>query len=81
MIICFSVHEGHMAKVEGLEELLAMPNIVYGRQIIPEGETIPASGDIRQRVAAVGAYVPTKREAENFVKRIYDTYHVYDDNG
>lgn len=81
MIICFSVREGHMAKVAGLEELLAMPNIVYGRQIIPEGEDIPASGDIRQRVAAVGAYVPTKKEAEEFVKKMYDTYHVYDEKG
>ena len=81
MIICFSVREGHMAKVEGLEELLSMPNIVYGRQIIPEGEDIPASGDIRQRVAAVGAYVPTKKEAEEFVKKMYDTYHVYDEKG
>ena len=81
MIICFSVREGHMAKVEGLEELLAMPNIVYGRQIIPEGEDIPASGDIRQRVAAVGAYIPTKKEAEELVKKIYDTYHVYDEKG
>ena len=81
MIICFSVREGHMAKVEGLDDLLAMPNIVYGRQIIPEGEDIPASGDIRQRVAAVGAYVPTKKEAEEFVKKMYDTYHVYDEKG
>lgn len=81
MIICFSVREGHMAKVEGLEKLLAMPNIVYGRQIIPEGEDIPASGDIRQRVAAVGAYVTTKKEAEEFVKKMYDTYHVYDEKG
>lgn len=81
MIICFSVREGHMAKVEGLEKLLAMPNIVYGRQIIPGGEDIPASGDIRQRVAAVGAYVTTKKEAEEFVKKMYDTYHVYDEKG
>ena len=81
MIICFSVRAGHMAKVEGLEELLANPSIVYGRQIIPEGEDIPASGDIRQRVAAVGAYVPTKKEAYAFVKLMYNTYHVYDDNG
>ena len=81
MIICFSVREGNMAKVEGLDELLNNPKVVYGRQIIPEGEYIQASCDIRQRVAAVGAFVPTKQEAEIFVKQIYDTYHVYDENG
>ena len=81
MIICFSVREGNMVKVVGLEELLANPSIVYGRQIIPEGEYIPASGDIRQRVAAVGAFVSNKKEAEKFVKIMYDTYHVYDEHG
>ena len=81
MIICFSVRPGHIKRVEGLEKLLSGPNVVYGRQIIPEGEDIPSSGDIRQRVAAVGAYVKNKQEAENFVKNMYDIYHVYDDNG
>lgn len=81
MIICFSVREGKIAKVEGLDELLNNSKIIYGRQIIPEGEYIQACGDIRQRVAAVGAFVPTKQDAEIFVKQIYDTYHVYDENG
>lgn len=81
MIICFSVREGKIAKVEGLEELLNDPKVVYGRQIIPEGEYIQSSGDIGQRVAAVGAFVPTKQEAETFVEKIYGTYHVFDENG
>lgn len=81
LIICFSVREGHMEKVEGFDTLLAMPNVVYGRQIVPQGEDIVASGDVRQRVAAVGAFVSSNEEAENFVKKIYDTYHVYDEKG
>ena len=81
MIICFSVRPGHIKKVEGFEKLMSQPNVVYGRQIIPEGEDIPASGDIRQRVAAVGAYVKNKQEAEEFVKKMYDIYHVYDEKG
>jgi biotin carboxylase len=81
MIICYSVRPGHIAKVEGLDKLLSEPSVVYGRQIVPEGEDIPASGDIRQRVAAVGAFVKNKYEAETFVKKMYDIYHVYDENG
>lgn len=81
MIICFSVRAGHISKVVGLDALLNHKNVVYGRQIIPEGEDIPASGDIRQRAAAVGAYVQTKMEAEKFVKEMYETYHVLDENG
>ena len=34
-----------------------MPYTVYGRQIIPEGAEIPNTGDIAQRVAAIGLYI------------------------
>ena len=81
MIICFSVRPGHIFEVDGLDQLLSESSVVYGRQIIPAGEDIPASGDIRQRVAAVGAYVHDKYEAEAFVKKMYEIYHVYDENG
>lgn len=80
-LICFSVRPGKMAKTEGLEELLNNPNVVYARQIIPAGEVIPDSGDVRQRVAAAGIYVKDKKEIGAFVKYLYDTYHVYDENG
>lgn len=80
-LICFSVRPGKMAKVVGLDVLLANPNIVYARQIISEGEIIPDSGDVRQRVAAAGIYVKDKSEVRDFINYLYDTYHVYDENG
>lgn len=80
-LICFSVRPGKMHKVVGLEELQNNPNVIYARQIIPEGETIPDSGDVRQRVAAAGVYVKDKNEIHKFIQYLYDTYHVYDENG
>lgn len=81
LLLTISVRAGKMAHVEGLEELLKHPNVVYGRQIIPEGEIIPASGDIQQRVAAVGAYISDKGEIAEFIDYVYKTYKVLDENG
>lgn len=80
-LICFSVRPGKIAKVVGLDELLKNPNVVYARQIIPEGEIIPNSGDVRQRVAAAGIFVKDQTEINSFIEYLYQTYHVYDEDG
>ena len=56
------------------------PNVIYGRQIIQSNEVIPASGDIKQRVAAIGAYIPKGGSSKEFVNEVYDVYHVYNEN-
>ena len=81
LLMCASVKPGLLAHVEGLKELESHENIVYCRQIIPEGEIIPDSGDVRQRVAAVGAYVKQEKDVTLFLKDFYDTYKVYDEKG
>lgn len=81
LLITFSVRPGRMAHVEGFDELLKHPSVVYGRQIIPEGEVIPDSGDIQQRVAAVGAYIRDKSQISEFVDYVYRTYKITDENG
>lgn len=81
LLITVAVRPGKMARVEGLEELLRHPNIIYGRQIIPEGSAIPASGDIQQRVAAIGAYVSDRKQIPECIEDIYNTYKIMDENG
>ena len=61
--------------------MLLHPDVVYGRQILPEGSEVPASGDIKQRAAAIGAYVPKGGEPKELLKKVYETYHIYDENG
>ena len=80
-MISFSVRPGKMARVEGLNVLNQLPEVVYAREIIPEGSEIPDSGDVKQRTAAVGVYVKDKSRIRALVKNIYDTYHVYDEVG
>ncbi len=81
LLITIAVSPGKMAHVQGLEELLHHPNVIYGRQIIPEGAVIPASGDIQQRVAAIGAYVSDREQIPKCIEDIYNTYKITDENG
>ena len=80
LLFTFSVRPGKMAAVTGLDELLRHPHVVYGRQIISVGTVIPDSGDIKQRVAAIGAYLPKGSDISTFVDEVYGTYHVYDED-
>ena len=81
LLMCASVKPGLLAHVEGLNDLKTHKDVVYCRQIIPEGELIPDSGDVRQRVAAVGAYIKHESEVPLFIKDFYGTYKIYDKNG
>ncbi len=81
LLFTISARPGKMAKVEGLDEMLEHPNVVYGRQIIQENAVIPPSGDIKQRVAAIGAFIPKGESPKRFVDEVYATYHVYDVEG
>ena len=81
LLFTISVHSGKIEKVVGLETLLERQSVVYGRQIIEEGTVIPASGDIQQRVAAIGAYISKDESVKEFIDQVYSTYHVYDEKG
>ena len=81
LLFTISVKPGKIAEVIGLGNILEHPNVVYGRQIIQKGTVIPASGDIKQRVAAIGAYIPKGENLKKFVEKMYATYHVYDSDG
>lgn len=81
LLFAVSVRPGKIARVSGINELLAHPYVVYVRQIIPEGETIPDTGDIEQRVAAAGILIPEGESPSEFCEYFYRTYHVYDENG
>ena len=81
LLICISVHPGKIDKIIGLDELLKYPNIIYARQIILEGEVIPNSGDIKQRVAGIGAYISNSHDTRKVIDTIYTTYQVLDEDG
>ena len=75
-----SARPGKIAHVTGFNKVKQHPYVVYGRQIIDEGTVVPATGDVRQRVAEVGAYIPRNEDFKEFVKFFYDTYRITDEN-
>ena len=81
LLFTFSVRPGLIAEVVGLETLMQHKYVVYGRQMISKGTVVPDSGDIRQRVAAIGAYLPCGFDLGEFVNEVYHTFHVYDEKG
>ena len=80
LLITVSVRPGKMSHVKGFNSAMQHPYVVYGRQIINEGSLIPNSGDIKQRVAAIGAFVPANEDYRKFVKFFYETYRITDEN-
>lgn len=81
LLFTFSVRPGKIVEVVGLQMLMQHEHVVYGRQMISKGTVIPDSGDIRQRVAAIGAYLPIGYDIGKFVDEVYHTFHVYDEHG
>lgn len=81
LLLTVTVRPGKMEKVLGFEDVMKMPHVVYGRQIIPEGEVIPNTGDIAQRVAAFGLFIDKNEDIQECVDAVYNTYRVLDENG
>lgn len=81
LLMSVSTRPGRIHKVTGFDDVMKIPEVVYGRQIIPEGSDIPDSGDIQQRVAAFGAFIPKGGSVETFLNEFYSAYHVLDEHG
>lgn len=78
LLFTISVRPGVIHKVIGMDEILKLSFVVYARQIIEEGETVPDTGDISQRVAAIGIYIENRDKLRECVDAIYETYQVLD---
>lgn len=80
LLMTIASKPGKMETVVGLDEIASWSEVIYTRQIIEQGQVIPDSGDIRQRVAAIGAYLTDKTKKESFIDAVYDTYIIEDEN-
>lgn len=81
LLFTISVRPGVMARVIGMDKILKLPYVVYARQIIEEGSVIPNTGDISQRVAAIGVFVEDSKKIQKCIDTVYQTYQVLDANG
>ena len=81
ILLTISVRAGKITKIYGFDDIIKLKNVVYGRQIIEQGSDITNSGDIGQRVAAFGLYIPKEQSVYENIKSIYNVYKVLDENG
>ena len=81
LLLTIAVKPGLLKTVMGFDEVLKMPEVVYARQIIDEGTIIPDTGDIAQRVAAVGLLINNPLQEEEIVNKVYNTFQFLDENG
>lgn len=81
LLVTVSARAGKIDKIVGVDQLLAHKYVSYVRQIIPAGSEIPATGDIAQRVGAVGVYITNRDDCNAFLKELYATYQILDAHG
>lgn len=81
LLVTISVRAGLISKVVGFEQVMSMQSVIYGRQIIGEGTIIQNNGDISQRVAAFGLYLPHGESVKKELEHLYHTYKVIDEHG
>lgn len=81
LLLCFSVRPGKIADITGMDELAKSPYTVYVRQNLNIGDIVHSTGDVQQRVAAAGMYMPNTTNARDLIDYVYDTIRVLDEEG
>lgn len=81
--LCLSVscRPGTICRINGIDELAVDPHIESTSRRYHCGETVPASGDVRQRVAEFMGYFPDRKSTSEFVKTVYEKLSYEDENG
>ena len=77
----FTCRSGKISKFVGIEEIRENKNVISSFERYQIGETIPDSGDVRQRVFEVALLVDDKASVSKSVKEIQSLFDVLDENG
>ena len=81
MILSIACKPGKIAHFSGMEEVASHPWVFSSSQRYRCGEIIPATGDIKQRVAEFVAELPSKDNEKEFVDFVYDHIKILDSDG
>lgn len=80
-ILSIAVRPGRIAVYEGLDVMAADPRVFSVSKRASIGDVIPASGDLKQRVAEFVAYLPDTDAIQDFLTFVYSNVVVLDDEG
>ena len=77
----FTCRDGKIADFRGTQEIMENPRVVSSFGRYKTGETVPKSGDVRQRVYEVGMLINANERVVDSVKEIQSVFDVLDENG
>jgi biotin carboxylase len=81
IILSVSTRSGVIGKITGLKSINEHPFIIDVSQRYKEGEFVPNTGDVRQRVLEFVAYIKNPSESKAFFDYIYSTLSIQDELG
>lgn len=79
--LAVAVKPGRIAVFSGWEIIEANPAVLSVSKRSGVGEIIPATGDIKQRVAEITALLPDRDSINSFAQFVYGSLSILDDNG
>lgn len=81
--LCLSIacRAGKINEIDGFDKIKDYPGIVSISHRYGIGGEVPASGDVRQRVAEFFGYFPDRASAKHFVEVVYSNISYRDANG
>lgn len=80
-ILSIAVRPGKIEVYEGLDAIAADPRVFSVSKRASVGDVIPASGDLKQRVAEFVAYLPSVESIPDFLSFVYSNVVVLDSEG
>lgn len=81
MILSIATRPGKIAVFEGMEKIAIHPWVYSSSQRYHIGSEVPATGDIKQRVAEFVVELPSKVEIKEFINFVYTHLHILDESG
>ncbi len=80
-IFNMTAHQGTVARLEGLEETLRLPNVIYAEYLMQPGRVVKDTNSMAQSVFR--AYINTKNtdELKQTIRRIQEHIQVEDESG
>ena len=79
--ILVTTKSGRITVFDGLEEAVEHPYVVNISQRYKVGDTVPQSGDIKQRICEINILVPDTSSIKTMVKWIQSKLVVLDEKG
>ena len=81
LIMSVAARAGKLCSMKGLDELSRREDVLSVSLYHLIGDQIPASGDIRQRVVEFCCLLPDKMAVKEFIKTVYNTLKIEDEDG